>query len=631
MRKNSLNKCLSFLISLCGVAALPQILLREGRGLGYTNSFLPVLLLLLVCPVIHRALWQDRVLKRRPFLLFLLALEFSAACGIGSRLEVYGYLDLGDWRMWLALLPLTLFFAILLGELWTIPERAKASEGTKVSGKPGTPKGVGMPEEEAQEGCRSLRALAAGWERLPVRKRRLIIFVLFLAVWSVVLLACWPGFFVYDAQDEFVQVATRQFSTHHPLPHVLLLGGIICAGNRLFGSYNAGIVCYMLFQMLLLSGCFTYVTDVLRKKNAPLRLRMGGVLYFAICPVIQVYVLCSAKDTLYSAAMLLVMVFLVENAEKGAVFETYGGKLTGLAAALFVMASMRHNGFYILLVLIPVMVLLAAFGRGGHRKSACCRALFGGVGVLAVYIAFMACLQTVLRAESGEHQEMLSVPIQQLARTFNESPESFTAEERETLFAFLPEEALAAYRPKLSDGMKVAFQNEIYEERKEDFLRLWVSVGLKAPGSYLNAWLMTSYGFWYPEAVIDVYRGNQQFTFVYGDSSWFGFETEPPGERQSRIGWLNELFRRMSLEIFQQRVPVLSMLFSPGFLFQVYALGIGFLLWKKEWGRACAFLPAILNWLTVLLGPAYLVRYVLIWWFALPVLVYVVWDRSAAS
>lgn len=41
---------------------------------------------------------------------------------------------------------------------------------------------------------------------------------------------------------------------------------------------------------------------------------------------------------------------------------------------------------------------------------------------------------------------------------------------------------------------------------------------------------MTSYGFWYPDTVIDVYR-------------------------------------KMSLEVYQQKVPILSMLFSPGFMF----------------------------------------------------------------
>ena len=94
--------------------------------------------------------------------------------------------------------------------------------------------------------------------------------------------------------------------------------------------------------------------------------------------------------------------------------------------------------------------------------------------------------------------------------------------------------------------------------------------------------------------------------------------------RESKIPFLNEWFRRLSLELFQQKVPVLSMLFSPGFLFLIYLSGLLFLMKQKEFGRVLAFLPVVLNWGTVILGPTYLVRYVLIFWFALPVLGYVV-------
>ena len=57
----------------------------------------------------------------------------------------------------------------------------------------------------------------------------------------VVLLGVYPGFFVYDAQTEVTEVLTRSFNTHHPLLHVLLLGGSLAFFNKVMGSYNAGI------------------------------------------------------------------------------------------------------------------------------------------------------------------------------------------------------------------------------------------------------------------------------------------------------------------------------------------------------------------------------------------------------
>ena len=605
---------LTFAITFCGVVFLPQMLLAEGRGLGFSNSFLSVAVFLLAFPAIRHTVEQvlsktGAVTKVRGVLSLLLSFGFVLACTFGSRLEADGYLLLTDWRLWLSLPFLTLFFAALLERLYGLLEERMAGDGAKAAG--------GVRAEE-QEGAAARKAgLFSRWEGLSVGKRRLLVFLFFLIVWGIVLLAVWPGFFVYDAQEEFNQVAQRRFTTHHPLLHVLLLGGIISAGNKLFGSYNAGIACYMIFQMTVLALCFTWVTDFLRKKGAPVWLRVAGTLYFAFFPVIQMYVLCSAKDTLYSAAMLAVILLLVQMAEEREAFFSTKKNVAALAGALCLMALMRHNGLYILILLIPAMAALA--GRKQWMRAA-----LAGLCALILTLGVSAGLKTVFHAEDSENQEMLTVPIQQLARTWTLSPEVFTEEEEEVLFSFLPREALERYTPKLSDNVKISFNNAAYAQDSSAFWRLWLSIGGKAPASYLNAWLLTSYGFWYPDAVLDGYQGNTVFTFTYGESSYFGYETELPGQRHSFIPWLDALFEKMSLELFQQRVPVVSMLFSPGFLFWVYAAGIVFLVRCGRFRQAAAFLPAGLNWLTVLLGPTSLVRYVLIFWFALPALALVV-------
>ena len=603
---------LPFAITLGGVLFLPQMLLSEGRGLGFSNSFLSVAVFLLAFPAVRHAV--ERMLsetgaagKVKGVLTLLLAFGFVLACTLGSRLEADGYLLLTDWRLWLSLPFLTLFFAALLERLYGLLEERMAGDGVKAAH--GGPKGGRAVVRKA--------GFLSRWESLPVGKRRLLVFLFFLIVWGIVLLAVWPGFFVYDAQEEFNQVAQRRFTTHHPLLHVLLLGGIISAGNKLFGSYNAGIACYMIFQMTVLAVCFTWVLDFLRKKGAPLWLRVAGTLYFAFFPVIQMYVLCSAKDTLYSAAMLAVILLLVQLAEEREAFFSGKKNVAALAGALCLMALMRHNGLYILILLIPAMAALA--GRKQWMRAA-----LAGLCALILTLGVSAGLKTVFHAEDSENQEMLTVPIQQLARTWTLSPEVFTEEEEEVLFSFLPREALERYTPKLSDNVKISFNNAAYAQDSSAFWRLWLSIGGKAPASYLNAWLLTSYGFWYPDAVLDGYQGNTVFTFTYGESSYFGYETELPGQRHSFIPWLDALFEKMSLELFQQRVPVVSMLFSPGFLFWVYAAGIVFLVRCGRFRQAAAFLPAGLNWLTVLLGPTSLVRYVLIFWFALPVLALVV-------
>ena len=222
---------------------------------------------------------------------------------------------------------------------------------------------------------------------------------------------------------------------------------------------------------------------------------------------------------------------------------------------------------------------------------------------------------------------MLTVPILQLARGYGTDPGSFSAQEKERLFQYLPEEAMERYTAKLSDPVKVLFDNDRYREDPSGFWKLWFDAGVSHIGTYVNAWLYTSYGFWYPDTIIDAYNGIQRHTFAYGESSYFGYETEPPGTRQSLIAPLDGFYRRLSLEITQQRVPVISMLFSPGFMFWLYASAFGYFVKQRQYNRALAFAVTLLLWLTVLLGPTCMVRYVLIFWFAFPVLAAMLFEK----
>ena len=186
-------------------------------------------------------------------------------------------------------------------------------------------------------------------------------------------------------------------------------------------------------------------------------------------------------------------------------------------------------------------------------------------------------------ADDSENQEMLTVPISQLARVYQSKGE----QDVEILYRYLPKEAFSHYTPKVTDGVKIHFNNQAYAADRGSFWRLWAKWGMENPFSYVNAWLMTSYGFWYPDTVIDVYRGNTVFTFTYEDSSYFGYEVEEPGTRESKLPWLSELYRKLSLEIFQQRIPVVSMLFSPGFLFWVWAFCLCFWCYQARPEKIC--------------------------------------------
>lgn len=579
---------IALVLATAGTLCFPQILNLKENSLGFTNSIFSVFVWILCFYAVKISLETIDLQDKRAWLIaVILSFLFTAAMLFGVRLDSVENVNFKDISLWVSLPVLTCLFTVLVRKFWYFLG--------------------GMEEKRAVLMAQNFTVQTP---KMKERTANLLTFLFLLLCWLPVLLAVYPGFFVYDAQDEYLQVASRTFSTHHPLVHVLLLGGIICAVHKVTDSYNLGIACYTVFQMILVSGGFTFLLSYLRKKKVSKTLRFISMLYFGLFPVIVMFTLCSAKDALFSTALLLLLICLLEMNLDSDSFFTSKGWLLLIGASATSMMLFRNNGLYAFVFLIPFL----AFYQKKYRK----RVLIWAAISIAGCLLINGGLRVAFQADDSENQEILTVPIQQLARTYKYEPEAFSEEDVKTLHEILPEEALVMYNARLSDPVKYRFRNDAFAADKVKYIKLWAKIGLKKPLSYINAWLMTSYGFWYPDTVINVYAGNSVFTFTYEDSSYFGYEVELPGVRDSKIPWLDEVYRRLSLEIEQEKVPIVSMLFSPGGLFWLFAFVFSYMLYRKNYHILMPCIMVLAVWLTVILGPTYLPRYVLIFWFGLP-------------
>ncbi|MBQ7678694.1 MAG: hypothetical protein IJT34_02470 [Butyrivibrio sp.] len=463
-----------------------------------------------------------------------------------------------------------------------------------------------------------------------------------------VLLGVYPGFFVYDAYEEWLQTATQTYNTHHPLLHVWLLGHVIELVHGWTDSYNAGICTWIVLQMLVINGCFAYGVEFLRRHGAGRVFRGMVFLFFGFFPTIVMYTLCSCKDGLFSALLLLTVLFLYEE------------KRWPMVVSATFLLLLRHNGLYawiVYILLVGIGICLTKCRKGDNAPARLETGVISankGKFLLWLLLPVLCAvlintgMTRLLHATGGEHQEILTVPIQQLGRTYNAYPQELSAAERETLFRYLPEEAFPHYTEKLSDPLKYFFINPAYEADRWSFWQLWVQLGLRHPGSYLQAWLGTSRGFWDPWTIVDLYEGHAVFTIVYGGSSYFGYETEEPGTRHSFLPFVDRVYRSLSLNPIWQKLPVIHLLLAPGFVFW-FDLGclVLLIMWCRRRPHAgggspdgsqqqlqhillCA-LPVFLIWLTVLLGPGCLVRYVVYLWYLAPFAVYAVYRINKSS
>ena len=592
---------------------------------------------------------------------------------------------------------------ILTEKSWKILERREEAEGRAGESSNGSAGKDGSPETAEEMSAalsnRSKSSLASVQKKensedsliskstnkndITIRSIN-IIAIIILVIYIIMLVLMQPGFFVYDAGDELKMVESGIYTTHHPLLHVLFLGKTITWGKSVFGSYNAGIIAYLLIQIALLAIVCREALILLKKLEIRNRLITATGVFFAACPTMIMFALCSSKDALFTAALLMTILCLTEMAvKKKVIFAGWNdGRSDGqgicsnnisddvtssnshsnemsqkdikdqtkeqsseiklickvvLSAAL--MMLLRHNGMYawiVFAVLFALTILLKTIYYKKHNANSnqftphLTRAIVF-ILPLVIYLAVTSGLTAAVHATGGEHQEILSVPIQQLARVYKYETDEFRPDQKDLMLRLMTDENWRSYEPKLSDNVKMTFNNAVYEQNKAQFFQMWFDVGIRNPIAYAKAWLLTSYENWYPFAIIDCYTGHSVYDFTYGESSYFEFNAQPPAEAKPVIPALYELFRQFSLETWPQRTPFFHFFFSPASLFWFFIFTMMYSWYRRRYRLLLVGLLPLLVWMTVLLGPCTLVRYVLILWFAWPLFLAMLLDGSKFS
>ena len=345
---------------------------------------------------------KKKIIPAIPGFMYAVCLVF------GHSLEKEGSIAYRDGRLWLTILIL----GILLSAALTVI--------MKQLQKRLLPKG---PEHEAGQ---QIRQVPAG------RMTFLYAGIIFLC-YLVVFLGVYPGFFVYDAQDELMQVITRSFSTHHPLFHVLLMGGTVQLIHKLTGSYNAGIACYTLLQMAALSLIFGYGIRKLKEEGLG---RRGGILllaYFGGFPTIVMFSLCSAKDGLFTGMVLLMVLMLCAFFQDPAGFFQKKGHCACLFLSSCLMMLLRNNGFYAFFVFVVLLALLFLKAEWKPYRK---KMLLLCAGAMLAFLVVNKGFAFVLHADDSENQEILTVPIQQLARVYSMEGDTLTEQQKDILRQF---------------------------------------------------------------------------------------------------------------------------------------------------------------------------------------------------
>ncbi len=441
----------------------------------------------------------------------------------------------------------------------------------------------------------------------PNIKFFLIVWAIIMVCWLPTFLASYPGVYNYDAPWQIGQLMIDgRLNAHHPILHTLYLYGTVMLGNLVFGSYSAGLAIYSVTQMLMLSAVFAYACYYLTKLKAPVVITLLSIIYFALVPIHAIFSVSATKDVLFAAIVLLVVLFIIDMVRQKEKFYHSIFLMVRFVIAICFMMFLRNNGFYMLLLFVPFFIWFS--------KKYWIKAVILCVICIAANFLYTGPLYSVANVQKGDAREALSIPIQQVARAVRDNNGELTEEELSAVYELFDlEDVGQAYTPRISDPVKNYFDTEKLKSDMGKYVSMYFSIGFKKPQAYVDAFLSANIGSWYPDMNYPDPLAYHPY-IAWDNYKWSDyFDTEENGflwiERQSLFPALDKIYSGFTANALHQKIPVISMLFSPGFSFWCLIIFSAICIYYKRYRYLLPIVILFALWITILLSPVSLLRY----------------------
>lgn len=419
----------------------------------------------------------------------------------------------------------------------------------------------------------------------------MIFWILLLLAWMPAYIALYPGTFGYDTPIQMEEYfGYRPLDSHHPLLHTFIMGSFMKLGDAAFQSYSKGLAMFTLFQGIVVTNGLACLLLFLKKKGLPKLFLALSLLWLALHPFLQVLTFNSTKDILFGAAFLHFMIAFSAMIDRKEEEEPgHAGPKAYLLTAGILMCLLRNQGIYILLITTLMCMILRIREKGMYKSLA------GAILVSAMYFLFCA---HVLQIPEGDMREMLSLPMQQIARVCSESLTGDPEKEMplkwlEIAEEIIPRENILAYQPDSADAVKDGFQTDILLKNPGRYVSLYLFLGIRYPALYAQA--AGDMIFPYLDMRQNEYRG-LMFLYTFPQIDHWGIL------QHRKLPEYRAYLENMALYDAPR-------LFDPGCCIWIMALTMVISILRKRKDILLEMLPAMLFLGTNLLGPVALLRY----------------------
>ena len=408
-------------------------------------------------------------------------------------------------------------------------------------------------------------------------------FLLCLLCWLPYYLYQYPGIMTPDSINQFEQVlGVIPYNNHHPLAHTMVFALLYKAAFALTGDMVVSVGFYTFAQMCLLSAGMAFFISTLHQQRIRPFVLLLLTAFYALIPYHAVFSVTIWKDIPFAAAVLFFNCLLLRLILRGSLLlhERILLLFSGMMICLF-----RSNGWYAFLVVVPFLLF---FFRKQKRQVYPCLLV---TLLLCVLIKYP--VMNHFQVTQPDLIESLCIPTQQIAAVLCNDRE-LTAEERGLIESVVDLTYIKElYNPTFADNMKElvrAGDQEYLASHKKEFLKLWISLGLRYPGDYLDAYIQQTYGYWYPDSFYLVAEAEGVSATELGVST-----------RHLIGGPLVVKGKELAIKL-GSIVPIYGTLWSMGVACWVLLFSLGTVLVRRETRKLLCYLPSVLLLFTVLIA-----------------------------
>lgn len=328
----------------------------------------------------------------------------------------------------------------------------------------------------------AFRKLTMDWSPRSI----ITLWCLVTAFWIPYFVAYFPGVYWYDTSWQLMEYydPSVPFTDHHPFMMTYLYVGFAHIGKALFNNAIYGLYLLVLVQSLLSTLAIACTVCYTGKYNTPWKCRFFIAAFLTLFPIIPMMSMSLAKDTFNTPFFVFFSIAFCE------LWRTQGEILKSVSFNVFFILDVlavsltKKTGMYIIVLALLLLVCFVV----KHWSCKIATIVLGSVPYLVVGIIVPTFILPALHIAPGESNEILAVPMQQVANVVHDHKDDLSAAEIDKIqqtYHMDIDQLQGAYCWYKADPIK---GQELSSKDVHALITTWMKQLVKHPGDMIAGW-----------------------------------------------------------------------------------------------------------------------------------------------